>query len=410
MILPLARRTPIGPFAAPRPSMIGPYMIRNPAKATAIGIMDRLLSLLPAKRGALPERLERVLIANWAHLGDVTTTIGLLRALQERYPGIRIGMLIGSWGRIAIERTGLVDDLHIVDHPMLNRADLSAIAKWKRYRETRRRAVKAMRAAGYQAAIDTYAFIPPAHPLFRAAGIPVRIGWTSGGFGPLLTHPVGWSDEERPMADQYRTLADRLDPARPFAPASFRPRRDRATLAPLPAELVGEEGYIVVHPGAGSPTRHWGTERWQATIARLRAAAGDRRIVLTGAGAADVAIAADLAGHFPEAIDMAGRADWESFVRILADAALVICPDTATGHVAALFAVPTVVIFTGTNSPAKWAPYNDRVRVLTRPVVCAPCNRAGCDAMACFLDVSPADVADAALAALAAPVDMAFGP
>lgn len=401
MILPLADLEPIGPFAEPRPSMVGPYLIRNPSRVAAVEAMDRALSLFSGKSVEAPLQPERVLIANWAHLGDVTTTIGMLRALRERYSPLRLGMVVGSWGRIAIEGTGLVDDLFVVDHPMLNRADSSRIAKWKRYAETRRAAINAIRAIGYQVAIDTYAFIPPAHPLFRAAGIPVRIGWTSGGFGPLLTHPVRWSDDERPMADHYRDLANELDPLRPFPPGSFRPRRDRASLAALPRQLASEERYIVVHPGAGSPTRHWGTDRWRAVIARLQAEAADYRVVLTGAGAADVAIADGLAEQFGDVINLAGRIDWEGFVRVLADAALVICPDTATGHVAGLFGVATVVIFTGTNSPAKWAPYNERVRVLTRPVTCAPCHRAGCAAMACFLGVTPDDVADAALAALA---------
>ena len=400
MILPLADLDPIGPFAEPRPSMIGPYLIRNRAKVVAVEAMDAALSLLPGTRSEAPAQPERILVANWAHLGDVTTTIGMLRALRERYSPLRLDMLVGSWGKMAIAGTGLVDDLHIVDHPMLSRAALSRSAKWKRYAATRARALRDIRAIGYQVAIDTYAFIPPAHPLFRAAGIPVRVGWTSGGFGPLLTHPVRWSDEERPMADHYRDLANQLDPARPFAPGSFRPSRDRATLAPLPPQLAGGERYIVIHPGAGSPTRHWGTDLWRLVIARLRTEAGTFRIVLTGAGAADVAIVGDLAGQFGDAIDLVGRIDWEGFVRVLADASLVICPDTATGHVAALFDVPSVVIFTGTNSPAKWAPYSDRARILTRPVTCAPCNRAGCSAMACFLGVTPDDVVDAALAAL----------
>ena len=176
---------------------------------------------------------------------------------------------------------------------------------------------------------------------------------------------------------------------------------------PLPLALqkrsAGQDRYIVVHPGAGSATRRWGTDRWRAVIARLRAEAADHRIVLTGAGQADGAIADALVAACPEAISMVGQADWEGFVRVLADAALVICPDTATGHVAALFDVPTVVIFTGVNSPAKWAPYGENVRVLVRPVTCAPCNRAGCAAMTCFRDVTPDDVADAALAALADP-------
>lgn len=400
MILPLADLEPIGPFATPRPSMRGRYLIRNRPKALAMRLVDAVLSLVPLRRRAMPVRPERILVANWAHLGDVTTAIGPLRALRQRYPDARIDMLVGSWGRAAIAGTGLVDTIHIVDHWMANRADLPAAAKRARYAETRKAALIAMRDADYQIGIDLYPFFPPAHPLFLAARIPVRIGYTSTGFGSLLTHPVRWSDAERPMADQYRDLLDRIDPSHPFDPAMLRPRRDRGTLVPLLPAVAALRRYIVIHPGAGSPSRHWGGDRWQAVIARLRTEAPQHAIVLTGAGASDSTLAEELAGSDPGIVTMAGCADWEQFVTILAHADLVVCPDTVTGHVAALFDTPVVVIFTGTNSPAKWAPYGNDVRVLVRPVVCAPCNRTGCDTMMCFRGVEPDAVADAALAAL----------
>jgi ADP-heptose:LPS heptosyltransferase len=403
MILPLADLEPIGPFAEPRPNMRGRYLIRNAKKAAAMAVIDAVLSVMPRRTGQAPANPKRILVANWAHLGDVTTTIGALRALRHRYPDAQIGMLVGSWGRIAIDGVGLVDRIHVVDHPMLNRADVPRAEKQQRYRETKAVALNEMRAAGYDIGIDLFAFFPPAHPLFRQAGIPVRVGYISGGLGPLLTHPVRWSDEERPMADQYRDLLDQLDPATPFDPALFRPYRDRTTLAPLPLEIADIGRYIVIHPGAGAATRHWGTERWAAVMGRLGVDAPDYRLVLTGSGAADIAIAEELSAQFPKAVNLAGRANWEAFVRTLADAALVVCPDTATGHVAGLFSIPTVVIFTGTNSPAKWAPYNEQVRILVRPVTCAPCNRWGCEVMACFRGVLPEAVAEAALQALQVP-------
>ncbi len=390
-----------GPFAAPRPDMRGRYLIRHPLKVQVIRALDAALSLMPIRHGAAPGRPDRILIANWAHLGDVITTFGAIAALRARYPEARIGMLVGSWGRIAIDRAGLVNDVHVVDHWMLDRSASSRREKMRRYRTTRAVAVQEMRRIGYQVAIDLFAFLPPAHPLFLRAGIPVRIGYTSGGFGPLLTHPVRWSGTERPMADQYRDLLDRLDPAHPFPPAAFRPFRARETLAALPAPVAAAGRYIVVHPGAGAESRHWGHERWAALLARLLREAPGHRIVLTGAGTGDQAITGALAAQYPAVLDMAGRAGWEAFVRILADTDLVICPDTATGHVAALFGVPTVSLFTGTNSPKRWGPYNDRARILLHPVACAPCNRTGCAQMACFRGISPDAAADAALEMLA---------
>jgi heptosyltransferase-2 len=390
-------RGPVGPFATPKPSMRGRYLIRSsPSKALVMRLIDAALGILPGSVPQIPSDPERILVANWAHLGDVVTTFGALAALRERYPKARIGMIVGSWGKPAIAQAGLVDTIHVIDHWKLSRVDISRQEMRARYKETRRIAMREIRASRYQIGIDLFAFYPPAHPLFYRARIPVRIGYTSGGFGPLLTHPVPWHDAERPMGDQYRDLLNVLAPERPFQPAALRPRRDCATLAPLIEQVKNAAPYIVIHPGAGSPARYWGNERWEMLIRDLGGGNGPFRIVLTGAGASEVAAAHALKSVFPHLIDMAGSVGWEDFVSILAHASLVICPDTATGHVAALFDIPIVSLFTGTNSPAKWAPYGERVRVLVKPVLCAPCHTVGCDIMECFRGIPPERVAAAA--------------
>jgi ADP-heptose:LPS heptosyltransferase len=382
--------------------MRGRYLIRSSArKARIMGWIDAALALLPRRRPEIPQNPKRILVANWAHLGDVTTTFGAIRALRERYPTAEIGMIVASWGKPAVAAAGLVDRLHVIDHNKLSRANISRPEMKARHRRTQRIALREIRAADYQIAIDLFPFFPQAHPLFYRAGIPIRIGYTSGGLGPLLTHPVDWQDEERPMGDQYRDLLDVLSPDQPFSPEALRPRRDRATLAPLPGPLSAASPYIVIHPGAGAPARYWGNERWEALIRELGGGGGPLPIVLTGAGAGELEAARELAEAFPDVIDMTGRADWEGFVSILAHAALVICPDTATGHVAALFDVPIVSVFTGTNSPAKWAPYGTQVRVLVKPVLCSPCNMPGCEAMECFRGIPPSRVAAAARELLA---------
>jgi len=400
MILPLADMEPIGPFAEPRPSMRGRYLIRDAKKAVAMALIDAGLSLLPRRAGPMPTSPKRILLADWGHLGDVLTTMGAIRALRERYPAATIGMIVGSWGRPAIAATGLVDELHIVDHWRINRSVLSIEEKHKRHRETQAAALTEIRLAGYDLAIDFYPFFPAAHPLFWQAGVRARIGYTSAGFGSLLTHPVRWPDEPAPFADQYRVLLDRVDPLHPFAPGTLRPVRARDTLVPLPEDLrkgTEDQRYVVFHPGAGAAYKDWGVEKWRALLKRLSASHPQLRLVLTGAGAGEMAIAGDLATSASGILSLAGKVNWEEFISVIAGADLVICPDTATGHAAALFNVPIVSIFTGTNSAAQWAPYGKRVEVLLRPMVCAPCNRAGCAAMACVREVEVEAVWQAAV-------------
>lgn len=381
-----------GPFATPRPEMRGRYLIRHPLKAAAISAIDATLALVVSHNDRAASPIKRILVANWAHLGDVIISLGVLSALRRRYPEAMIGMLVGSWGRPAVAGTGLADHLHVVDHWRLDRSGRTKAEKRARYRETRAAALEEIVAIGYDVAIDLFPFFPPTHPLFRRAGIPVRVGFDSGGLGPLLTRPVAWRDDDRPMADRYRDLLDMIEPARPYAPVELRPQGDPAGLAPQPEALVDAHPYIVLHPGAGVSFKDWGVDRWDALIDQLSDTRPGFSLVLTGAGASEKALTQSLAQRHRNVIDMAGRVDWDGFVGIVARASLVVCPDTVTGHVAALFDTPVISLFTGTNKPGQWKPYSDQAHVIVQPVACAPCNRPGCTVMACIRDTGVDEV------------------
>jgi ADP-heptose:LPS heptosyltransferase len=395
LIFPLAHRRPTGPFAEPRPSMNGRYLLRSKRAARMIATMDAALSLVPVRKRAPDNRVRRILLANWGHLGDVVTTFGAISLLREQYPGIEIGMIVSNAAKFAIIESGLVDRIHVVDHWRINRTALTAKEKRQQFQRTRSIAIRDIRRLSYDAAIDFYSFFPPAHPLFYKAGIPVRIGYTSGGFGPLLTHPVPWADLETPVADQYRPLINALHSGTPLPPGALRPQRQRDALAALPVSVADAKPYLVLHPGAGATWKEWGIDRWRALIPAIHERWPAYRLVMTGAGETEIGAASELAEAFPDLVNLTGKVDWATFVTVIANAKLVICPDTATGHVAALFNVPVVSIFPGINVVEQWRPYTDKARVLVQPVACAPCNRFGCDTMSCIRSVMPADVLDA---------------
>lgn len=388
-----------GPFATPRPDMRGRYLIRSATKARAMALLDGALRLVPVRRPAASAAVERILVANWGHLGDVVTTYGAIALLRRRHPAVRIGMIVGSWGAPAARSSGLIDTIHVIDHWAVNRSGASRSAKLRHYRRSRAAALTDIRAAGYDVAIDFYAFFPPAHPIFHRAGIPVRVGFDSGGLGPLLTHAVRWQRPGRPIADHYRDLLEAAWPDRPILPDEVRPRLDAGALPPLPAAVSAAGRYIVLHPGAGAPYKDWGADNWRALIGLLRAE--PRSLVLTGAGTGEVAVARALAAHHPAVIDLAGGADWATFAAVLAGAELIVCPDTATSHLGAALDTPVVSIFTGANDPREWGPYSANARVLLQSVWCTPCNLPGCNAMGCIRQTRPADVARAIDALLA---------
>jgi ADP-heptose:LPS heptosyltransferase len=262
--------------------------------------------------------------------------------------------------------------------------------------------LRALRECRYQVGIDFYPFFPPIHPLFYQARIPVRIGFESGGFGPLLTHPIAWRNADVPFTQHLRDLLVAANCAPP-AGAALRFHR----LPPAGVRVPLRSGrYVILHPGSGAPAKDWGLDNWRELAARLRARG--EIIVLTGAGAQERETARkleDLAdSNFVDALD------WKEFADVVGSAKAVICPDTAAGHLAAVFDVPTVAVFTGTNNMYQWAPNGPRAKAVLTHVTCAPCYRAGCKTMPCIRGTSPSTVLAALDAVMAAPADWsAFG-
>ena len=382
-------------YATPRPLMRGGYLVRSARAVTFLRLVDfgsRLLS--PWRRGkpAVPARPKRILVANWAHLGDMLLSLPTLAALRRQFPDAEIDLLASRSGHLAARGTGLFDQVHLVEHFVLNRSGIGRIAKLKGYLSDRQRFIAAARARPYDVAIDLYSNFPPASPLFWRCGIPVRCGFTSAGFGPLLTHPTPWRYQDKSVSRYGRDLLATLWPVGTEDGMAFRPcYPGQPRLAPADVGMAAGSDYIVLHPGSGAPTREWPEEKWCELVRRL--GSGPRRVVLCGTGpreGARVARLAACAGN-DSASTFLDRS-WDEFVALVARARCVICLESSAAHLAAAFRVPTVAIFTGTNEHRLWGPDNVQARVLSAPTACAPCHRAGCDAMACVRHVTVAAV------------------
>ena len=370
----------------PRPAMRGRYLIRSSTSWACVAALDKALSLVPVRHPRPLARYDRILVANWSHLGDVVLTLPALAALRKHYPDAQIDMITGSWAKSAAEGSRLINKVHIIDHWLLNRNDINKAKKWI---HTKRAALEQMREQKYQLGIDFYPFFPPAHPLFWRVGIPRRVAFDSAGFGPLLTDAVSWLDTDRPISDYGRDLLDKVLLSS-VSPQDFAFTYPLSETVLLPPALTANT-YTVVHPGAGTRFKDWGESNWHSLIGLLRQQ--ERRLVITGSGKWEIELAERL--EKGGAINLVGKLDWNGFVKVIANASALICPDTVAGHLAAMFKIPTVVISTGTNNSAQWGPNNPSARVLVKITPCAPCNRPGCPAMACIRDITPVDVLNA---------------
>jgi ADP-heptose:LPS heptosyltransferase len=384
----------------PKPPIRGKYSIRNPAINALFSGMDMLLSVALPRRKILPPEPQRILISNIAHLGDVIMATALLPVIKSAYPEAQIGFLVGSWSKSILQDHPLVDHVHFLDHWAHNRASISRRQKWQQYLRTRREALRQIRAVGYDAAFDLYWNFPNTLPLLWQAEIPMRVGYGSGGFGPLATQALEFGDMRLHASQRFLDLVKTLpriksvlDEAAPLTP-SLPPGEQDGGAAAIEAALraAGVQGreFLIFHVGAADSFRDWPAGRWRE-LAELFLVQG-HLLVFTGSGPKDALRIQETLSGLSGCVNLCDRLPWSGFVAAVARTRLLVCVDTVAGHVAAATATPCVVITAG-RWPYLWRPLGPGNRVLMHPVPCAPCHRnSGCDGMECIQEVSVSSV------------------
>ncbi len=369
------------------------------------GALDAFLAVLaPRGRNAAPAAApRRVLIANIAHLGDTLISTAILPMMKEAFPGAKIGFLAGSWSLPVLQSHPLIDWVHTMDHRRLNRSAEGSLAKLRRHLRTRRQALLEIRSRQYDVAVNLYSK-PNVIGLLWQAGIPVRIGYISGGLGPLLTHPFTWRRSDRQVSAYH---ADLLEPLLQGKGGSTNLRyvlpmpsaeAMRSAAAILAGASLAPGAYVIVHMGTGEPKREWPREKWRALVETMTGEG--HAVVLTGSGERE-ARAAELVSHgVRNCLNVCDKLDWGTFIAIMGRAKLVLCVESLASHIASAAGVPCVAVWSGITDPAYFRPLGEMSLTLTARVPCLACHL-GCKGMECVRNVEVSEVAHAARALLA---------
>jgi ADP-heptose:LPS heptosyltransferase len=132
--------------------------------------------------------------------------------------------------------------------------------------------------------------------------------------------------------------------------------------------------YTVVHPGATVPARAWDAAA-NAALVRALAAAGENVVVTGSAG--ERALCAAVAGDV--AVNLAGRTDFATLGRVIADARAIVVGNTGAAHVAAAVGTPTVSLFAPTVPAARFRPWMvDHVLLGDQDIACRGCRARVC--------------------------------
>jgi heptosyltransferase-3 len=365
----------------------GGYLVQNPVWRAWLSANDLALRVATRWRSQVVRTAtpDRVLVAVGGHLGDAVIATKAITHLARALPDAVIGVLSGSWNRQILEGHPNVRRFHAVDHWKLNRASPSLFGAWTRYRQTRRIALREIREAQYDAALDLYAWYPNSAEILAAAEIPRRIGFASGGYGAFYTQPLQWELGWRVTDDHRAVLGALLPELRWDDSATYTLPADAAAQARWHERGRGlglhQASYVLLQPGSGAAHREWRPEAW-VEVAR-HFTTREVPVLLAGAGVRERALADMIAKAVPSVINLSGQLDLAELRCAIADAALVLSVNTLAAHLAVATNTPCVVLNTGTDTPERWFP--DQVQSLMQPVPCSPCFRSrGCAEMTCL--------------------------
>lgn len=343
--------------------------------------------------------IKKILLCNGGHFGDLLLVKSIIPMILENYPDAEIGVVVGSWGLPIIGNHPEVRYVHVVDHFMRNRSNLTHANKLLRYLRTRKTALREMRLINYDVAVDTYYFVPNNQWLIWQSGIPVRIGYDAGGFPALLTCAVHWENKNQHVLDYHIDLLRRLPGSWPDCADSYSIRGDYLSenekQLVLRKHKLEKEDYVVVHPGTGAQWREWPIANWQELVRLL--VSKNERVVITGQGSREANIAAEIAAGTSYLLrNLCNVLDMDSFTAVVENAKIVIAVESFASHLSAAVGARTIVIFGGQTNPYHWSPMGKRVIVIRKSLYCSPCyRRRGCESMECIRTVSVEDVENA---------------
>lgn len=336
----------------------------------------------------------RILVMNGAHIGDVVISTSLIPVLRSAYPEARIGFAVGSWTSMVVRDHPQIAWVHEVDHWRLNRKAGGRLRKAAQYAKSRWKALREIRATGYDVALAIYPVYPDFLDLAWQARIPVRVGYRTSRFAPLATR---WADF--PVGNPFLTQGARqAEILRALGIAEQHIEKRRSVLAEDDAAAIAEvcavldvsdlaaTRYRVIHMGSGAVSHELPVEFW-----REIAAVGEGVTLFTGYGSREASQIERAMQGLDRCVSGCGRLSWKGFVAAVRHAELLYGVDSMAGHVAAAVGTPCRVVYCGAAGVARWRPEGDASLVFTQHLPCAPCEY-GCAGRECLLGVAAAQV------------------
>lgn len=320
-----------------------------------------------------------VLIVKLSAIGDVVHAMPAVAALRREREDVRI-----SW---VAERSAAAI---LRDSPVIDRLIEIDTRSWRRSllrRETQRALrsrLSSLRSEPVDVAIDFQGLIKSAFVAF-ASGAPRRIGFETAALRESASRV--FLTEQVPVDDRGHVIEKNIALVRAFGidaggdyefPIAVTESAIQAIAARVPSE-----GYVILNPGGGWPTKLWPAKSYGRLADTVRSKYGLSSLITFGPG--EESLAEEVAASSESGSAIPFRCSLEEFVALARGARVFVGGDTGPLHLAAAAGTPIVGLY-GPTSPLRNGPFDPRDRTIGRnDIDCrTDCYRRACDKWICM--------------------------
>jgi len=347
----------------------------RPRPEPPVGTLTQWTS--PANRLLGPQQqIGSILLVKVDQIGDFFLALPAFAKLRRYFPQARITLVCGSWNRAMAEKTGLFDEIRVLDFFISNRAGVLS------YRGDPRM-IADLKLPAYDIAIDLR-LDEDTRGLLGHVRARCKVGYHSqlmpDDMSIVLPQPELDQPDDAPITAHYRAMDHALVDA---VIALVDPLQDNALLL---ARIMGDEvsgavglratwrgPVVAVNTASGREIKNWPLDNFIAVCRWITADLHGTVVLLgTAAQAKDAATLTQAVGG--NVVNLVAQTSLERSLAIVRQADLFLGNDSSITHASAMMGVPTVGIYSGIDPISVWGPLGPQVTALRNSVPCSPCS------------------------------------
>jgi heptosyltransferase-2 len=335
----------------------------------------------------------KILLVQTSFLGDTILSTPLIAAIKKIHPECELWMMTTAISKELVKDDPMLSGTIIYDKGGKEKGISGMLRKAKEIRQQKFDCAYSLHKS-YRTAI-----------LLKLAGIPETIGFKQAALSFLYSKKVVRDTEPHDVLRNLSLL--KLEPEFLKSGKSIEEFFD-TEIRLFPNSNIDLSGKFfevtqnpkpkaILVPGSAWKTKRWDWKGFHETALYLEKE-GYQVILI---GAANEKEVCDKVAGGTRAVNLAGKTSIAESLVVIKSAALVVCNDSMSLHIASAFKVPNVAVFCATSPKFGFGPWKNRALVVEKEgLSCKPCRRHGSNTCptgteACMKDLPSGQVINA---------------